>query len=308
MTAPHDPPGPLSGGGLLPTLEQVQALARDLLAGEGTRLQHVSTAGLVATRLSVLFDPEDAQLLITAATLHDIGYSAQIAHTGFHPLDGGAFLRAQGYPERLARLVAHHSLAVMTAPAHGIGDLSERFPREDGLLADALAYADMHSAPDGRLIPAERRLADIARRHPDRADADRAQQLRAALARVGAALLAAGQVSSSGKPPDPVRAPAARRLDHAAIPRREAPDVASGYRSNARGGQRRAPVLARVPDPVRSAFQAWWSAESQYSLALDLYPAEDCTGPEVREAALRLARLRSRADSRRDTYFRAALS
>ena len=42
-------------------------------------------------------------------------------------------------------------------------------------------------------------------------------------------------------------------------------------------------------------------------LALDLYRAEDTTGTEVREAALLLARLRSRADSRRDTYLRAAL-
>jgi hypothetical protein len=305
MTAPDTPP---PADAVMTTPEQAQTLARELLVGEGTRLQHVRTAGLVAARLSVLFDPEDAQLLITAATLHDIGYSARIAHTGFHPLDGGAFLRAQGYPERLACLVAHHSLAMMTAPAHGIRDLSERFPREDGLLADALAYADMHSAPDGRLIPAERRLADIARRHPDRADADRAQHLRAAIARVGAALLAAGRVCSSGEPPAPIRAAATRHLDRAATSRPGAEDVGSGYRSIVRSGQRRPPASAPVPDPVRSAFHAWWAAESQYSLALDLYPAEDCTGPEVREAALRLARLRSRADSRRDMYFRAALT
>jgi hypothetical protein len=293
----------------MPTPEQVKALARDLLADDGTRLQHVRTAGLVAARLSVLFDPEDAQLLIMAATLHDIGYSGRIAHTGFHPLDGAEFLRAQGYPDRLARLVAHHSLAAMTAPAHGVGDLSERFPREDGLLADALAYADIHSAPDGRLIPAERRLADIARRHPDRADADRADQLRAAMARVGAALLTAGQVSP-GEPHGPIRVPAARPPDQAGSGWAGAWDVVPGYRRIARIGDRRPPEPAPVPaaDPVRSAFHAWWSAESQYSLALDLYPAADCTGTEVREAALRLARLRSRADMRRDRYFRAALS
>ncbi|MGB8019928.1 MAG: alcohol dehydrogenase catalytic domain-containing protein [Candidatus Nanopelagicales bacterium] len=131
-----------------------------------------------------------AELLVTAATLHDIGYSARIAHTGFHPLDGGAFLRAERYPERLARLVAHHSLAILTAPAHGIADLAERFPREDGLLADALAYADMHSAPDGQLIDPERRLADIAARHPDREHTARAHHLRAAISRVETALLA----------------------------------------------------------------------------------------------------------------------
>ncbi|MGB7979305.1 MAG: HD domain-containing protein [Candidatus Nanopelagicales bacterium] len=176
----------------MPGPAQVRALASDLLAAEGTRLAHVHTAGLVADRISLLFNSEDAELLVAAATLHDIGNSARIAHTGFHPLDGAVFLRAQGYPERLARLVAHHSPAMLTAPAHGIDDLCEQFPREDRLLADALAYADMHSAPDGRLILAERRLADIAHRHPDPTEAERAQKLRAALARIGTALIAAG--------------------------------------------------------------------------------------------------------------------
>jgi hypothetical protein len=64
---------------------QVEALARDLLGGEGTRLTHMRTAGFVATKLSVLFGPGDAELLVAAALLHDIGYSARIAHTGFHP-------------------------------------------------------------------------------------------------------------------------------------------------------------------------------------------------------------------------------
>lgn len=190
-TAPEAADRPVPGA-QVPPRAQFEDLARDLLAGEGTRLLHVRTAGFVATRLSVLFDPEDAELLIAAATLHDIGYSARIAHTGFHPLDGGTFLRAQGYPERLARLVAHHSLAIMTAPAQAIHDLAERFPREDGLLADALAYADMHSAPDGQPINPERRLADIARRHPDREHAERADQLRTAITRVSTALFHVG--------------------------------------------------------------------------------------------------------------------
>jgi len=197
---PIDPVQPRLPWEVLPPLTEVQALARELLAGEGTRLAHARTAGFVASRLVVLFDPEEAELLVAAATLHDIGYSQRIAHTGFHPLDGGAFLRAEGYPDRLARLVAHHSLAVLTAAKHGIHDLAEQFPREDGLLADALAYADMHSAPDGQLILAQRRLADIARRHDDRLEATRPRQLRAAMARVGAALLEVQQGERVGTP------------------------------------------------------------------------------------------------------------
>jgi hypothetical protein len=56
-------------------------------------------------------------------------------------------------------------------------------------------------------------------------------------------------------------------------------------------------------DPLGAQFDDWWYSESQYSLALDLYQP----GTEDRAAALRLARLRSRADRRRDQFFRGAL-
>jgi HD superfamily phosphodiesterase len=295
-TAPEVVDHPVPGG-QVPPRAHVADLARDLLAGEGTRLLHVRTAGFVATRLSALFNPEDAELLIAAATLHDIGYSARIAHTGFHPLDGGAFLRAQGYPERLARLVAQHSLALMTAPAYGIGDLAERFPREDGLLADALAYADMHSAPDGQLINPERRLADIARRHPDREHAERADQLRAAITRVRTALLDAGR-ADLGTRPSRIPAPAVRAGLNGARDRLLW-GIPTGDPSTGLGR----PIPRPAPEPLSGAFYSWWFSESQYTLALDLYQP----GTEDRAAALRLARLRARADRRRDRYFRAAL-
>lgn len=76
----------------------------------------------------------------------------------------------------------------MLGPQQGVHDLGQRFPREHSLLADALVYADMHSAPDGRPIQAEHRLADIARRKPDPVEELRARRLRAAMTRVGAAL------------------------------------------------------------------------------------------------------------------------
>ena len=172
----------------VPTRVQAEAIARDLLVDQGTRLAHVHTAGSMAARLGVLFDADEAALLVAAATLHDVGYSPRVAMTGFHPLDGALHLRAIGLSERLCSLVAHHSEADMLAAQHGVLDLGEQFPRERSLLADALVYADMHSAPDGRVIRAEHRLADIARRRPDPVEALRAQRLRAAMARVGAAL------------------------------------------------------------------------------------------------------------------------
>ena len=171
-----------------PTWEEARALAREMLAGDGTRWPHVRTAGFVATRVTTLFNDDDAALLLAAATLHDIGYAKRIAQTGFHPLDGALFLQSEGFPARLAGLVAHHSQAVITAPLRGVDDLAERFPREQSLLVDALVYADMHSAPDGRLVGTEWRLADIARRHPGSHQDARAELLRASIRRIDAAI------------------------------------------------------------------------------------------------------------------------
>lgn len=201
--APTGDPTPPRGAGSaqpirgLPTEAEAEALARQLLADEGTRLPHVRTAGFLASRLSGLFDAEEAALLVAAASLHDIGYSAQVVRTGFHPLDGGLYLRAAGHPERLAALIAHHSLACLMAPEQVVDELDAHFPQEHSLLVDALVFSDMHSAPDGRIIRGETRLADIAARRPTEYQARRATGLRAAMGRVGAAILA---VSSA--PPD----------------------------------------------------------------------------------------------------------
>ncbi len=56
------------------------------------------------------------------------------------------------------------------------------------MLVDALVYADMHSAPDGRIITTEARLADISRRHPGPHQDVRAELLRASIRRTEAAI------------------------------------------------------------------------------------------------------------------------
>ena len=203
----HDQPSRRTTSAV-PDAAEAQALALELLGEVGSRWPHVRSAGLMAARLGRLFDAEEAALLVAAATLHDVGYSPMAARTGFHPLDGALHLRSLGMPERLVSLVAHHSEADMLGAAHGVHDLAARFPRERSLLADALVYADMHSAPDGRVIPAEERLADIGRRRPDPVEALRAQRLRVAMTRVGHAL--------ASIPSDP--GPAHRVLGSAAAP------------------------------------------------------------------------------------------
>jgi HD domain len=188
VSATSNPPGVRAEApdGLVPTRFEAQATSRRLLAGQGSRLPHVLAAGCVAETLSELFNPQEHQLLVAAATLHDIGYSSAIAHTGFHPLDGAVHLVQLGYSMRLAALVAHHSHAHLMAAEQGVLDLADRFPREQSLLADALVYSDMHASPDGHIIDVEVRLADIGRRHRSAHLALRSRLIRESVARVQA--------------------------------------------------------------------------------------------------------------------------
>jgi HD superfamily phosphodiesterase len=62
----------------------------------------------------------DREILIAAVLLHDIGYAPDIAHTGFHPLDGARYLQGLDAPRRLCALVAHHSCAYREAELRGL--------------------------------------------------------------------------------------------------------------------------------------------------------------------------------------------
>ncbi|MGW2508488.1 HD domain-containing protein [Streptomyces scopuliridis] len=113
---------------------------------------------------------DDAELLEAAAVLHDIGYSPSIAATGFHPLDGARFLRDQeGADERVVRLVAHHSCALLEAEERGIRqELETEFELERTGLVDALLFCDMTTTPDGKQTTPADRLAEIVQRYgPD---------------------------------------------------------------------------------------------------------------------------------------------
>ncbi|MEV1023530.1 HD domain-containing protein [Streptomyces sp. NPDC050264] len=112
----------------------------------------------------------DAELLEAAAVLHDIGYSPAIATTGFHPLDGARFLRGQeGSDERVVRLVAHHSCALLEAEERGLrAELEGEFDLERADLVDALIFCDMTTTPDGRQTTPTARLDEIVQRYgPD---------------------------------------------------------------------------------------------------------------------------------------------
>jgi hypothetical protein len=110
----------------------------------------------------------DSGLLQAAAVLHDVGYAPRLATTGFHPLDGARFLRdAHGGDERLVRLVANHSFALLEAEERGLREtLEAEFPLpEDQLLVDALVYCDMTTTPDGGPTTARERVAEVVSRY-----------------------------------------------------------------------------------------------------------------------------------------------
>ncbi|MBU6530950.1 HD domain-containing protein [Streptomyces mayonensis] len=110
----------------------------------------------------------DAELLTAAAILHDVGYAPRLALSEFHPLDGARFLRDEhGADERLTRLVANHSFALLEAEERGLREvLATEFPLpDDPLLVDALVYCDMTTTPDGGGTTARERVAEIVGRY-----------------------------------------------------------------------------------------------------------------------------------------------
>jgi putative nucleotidyltransferase with HDIG domain len=113
----------------------------------------------------------DGDLLVAAAILHDVGYAPRLAETGFHPLDGARFLRdAHSADDRLARLVANHTFALLEADERGLrAELESEFPiLDDPLFVDALTFCDMTTTPDGTRTPAPDRIAEIVNRYgPD---------------------------------------------------------------------------------------------------------------------------------------------
>ncbi|MFE4591248.1 HD domain-containing protein [Streptomyces laurentii] len=140
----------------------------------------------------------DAELLVAAAALHDVGYAPRIVVTGFHPLDGARFLRDEhGADRRLLRLVANHSFALLEAEERGFREaLEEEFPLlGEPLLVDALVYCDMTTTPDGERTTASERVAEIVGRYEEDGPVGRfirraAPEVSAAVERVEAALVA----------------------------------------------------------------------------------------------------------------------
>lgn len=151
-------------------IEWAWALAqRELATSLPRRWAHVTGVARAAKQIAHQLNC-DSELLIASAILHDIGYAPRLVATGFHPLDGGRYLRdAHHVDDRLARLVANHTFALLEAEERGLrSQLETEFPHPDELLLDALTYCDVTTAPDGSPTTAADRIEEIVVRYgPD---------------------------------------------------------------------------------------------------------------------------------------------
>jgi HD superfamily phosphodiesterase len=175
--------------------------ARVRLGPLGDRWAHTQGVASRAREIATAVDPDDRDVLIAAAYLHDVGYAPELEVHGFHPIDGALWLRQQGM-DRLAGLVAHHSAARFEAQAHGLAGVLAAFDDENPAVSDALAYSDLTTGPRGERVTVAERLGEIERRYgPDslvaRALNDASETLFAMAARTEGRL-ARGPVSARG--------------------------------------------------------------------------------------------------------------
>jgi HD domain len=150
----------------MPSPAWAEALAeRYLSKALPRRWAHVQAVASRAAAAADAFE-DDADLLVCAAWLHDIGYAPSVAETGFHPLDGARLVEKLCGDGRLAALVAHHSGAEVEAALRGLsGPLNGEFARERSAVADALWWADLTTGPVGESVTVTERLAEIGRRY-----------------------------------------------------------------------------------------------------------------------------------------------
>lgn len=141
-----------------------EQVSRRFVEPLGARWRHTLGVAERARAVGSKLERGEADLLVAAAYLHDVGYAPELRETGFHPLDGARFVRACGH-ERLAGLVAYHCSAEAEAGERGLlGELSQ-FVDERSSLSRALTYCDLRTDAEGRLVEPTERLAGIRERY-----------------------------------------------------------------------------------------------------------------------------------------------
>ena len=171
------------------TVLRARAIAEQRLGSFAPRWAHVQGVAAAAELMAAGLATPDADAVVAAAWLHDVGYAPSVRSTSFHPVDGAAFVRAEGFSAVVVSLVAYHTGAVFEARERGLLDALAEFPEPPQLLLDVLTCADMTTGPDGSRVRAEDRVSEILARYPENSAVHRAIErsaptLLAAVARV----------------------------------------------------------------------------------------------------------------------------
>lgn len=156
---------PTAAGGDTLLIASARALATAALAALPVRWSHVQGVAAAASRVAPLVEPGHAEELIAAAWMHDIGYSPDLASTGFHPVDGAAAARTQGFSDLVVGLIAHHTGASYEAEQRGLVDELDAFPVPPRHLLDVVTFADLTTSPTGAPVEPEERVAEILSRY-----------------------------------------------------------------------------------------------------------------------------------------------
>lgn len=151
-------------------VQRAYELAESLLASPlPRRWSHTRGVAATAKRLAPILG-DDAELIETAAWLHDIGYSPRLVSTQLHALDGARYLRdVERADPLICKLVAHHTGAIFEAQERCLeADLVSEFDTPPAELSKALTYCDITTSPDGQHVDVQKRLDEILRRYtPD---------------------------------------------------------------------------------------------------------------------------------------------
>lgn len=137
---------------------------------DSPRARHVSgvlaMARDVASQLGL--DVAAVRTIELAALWHDIGYIAPLVRTGFHPLDGAAFLARRGVAGEVVRAVFYHTGAHDEArELETASSIYARYPRPSppSLATDVVTFCDLRTGRDGSPTTIAERLAEIVVRH-----------------------------------------------------------------------------------------------------------------------------------------------
>jgi hypothetical protein len=166
----RDELGRLAGGDAappdgLPLRTWAWFTAERLLAVElPRRWAHSRGVAHRAEEIAPAFPPEERDILVASAWLHDIGYATPVAETGLHQLDGARYLARHGLPARVCALVAHHAGASAVAELVDLADDLAEFPDDRDPVRDALWYCDMTTGPRGERVSFADRMAELRRR------------------------------------------------------------------------------------------------------------------------------------------------